>query len=132
MSHSAANERRALHVPLAVLGLVALAYTVGLVLLYLQHPADGVTGNAVALFVADETEFAPGYSEERFMAIEAGMTRAQVLGLLGAPLRGYRADWDGSVWWAYSRKERSPNFRSRLIVFRDERVVDRVQELYLD
>jgi len=59
---------------------------------------------------AIDTQFAPGYSEEAFRSIRAGMTEEEVLALLGEPL--YASEWDESyrqwtehapcVCWSYS------------------------------
>lgn len=83
----------------------------------------------IFLFTFD-TEYAPGYSEEAFRAVEIGDSREKVLGLLGQPLRVYGLD--GKVQ-SYSRSPSGSNYLMRDIVLDSEgRVVEIWKQIYWD
>lgn len=48
------------------------------------------------------TIFALGYSEVKFEQVKPGMSKAQVLSLLGPPLKEEAGAFD--TWWVYSRQ----------------------------
>ena len=75
----------------------------------------------------DVTEFAPTYTEEAFDRVSPGMSKADVLELLGAPLQEQkltpRAGYDEV--WRYSRSSNGiGNFWFRIVVFKEGRVVE--------
>ena len=83
----------------------------------------------IFLFTFD-TEYAAGYSEEAFRAVEIGDSREEVMCLLGQPLRVYGLD--GKVQ-SYSRSPSGSNYLMRDIVLDSEgRVVEIWSQLYWD
>ena len=80
------------------------------------------------------TEYAPGFSEKAFSAVEIGDTEAQVLDLLGEPLERDPSQQDPSyVYLRYSRaRGRSDTHRARIILLRDGRVTRVWHEVYVD
>jgi len=83
----------------------------------------------VFIFTFD-TEYAPGYSEEAFRAVEIGDSREEVMCLLGQPLRVYGL---GGEVLSYSRSPSGSNYLMRDIVLDSEgRVVEIWSQLYWD
>lgn len=77
----------------------------------------------------ESTIYASKYNEEMFWKISEGMTKSEVLSLLGPPL------WksgDNEKNWNYSNQKKS-NYRQRIIIFdENNKVCDREIGLYLD
>lgn len=67
-------------------------------------------------YPAIDTRFAPGYGEAAFAAVQPGMTKVEVLQLLGPPLNAQRDQaWayseDGACpWWDFAWLARSVQF----------------------
>jgi hypothetical protein len=67
----------------------------GIIVLAVQTwSLDGVDGEALALILPDDTEYAAGYSDRAFRSVREGMTKQMVTDLLGKPL------WES---WHYSQ-----------------------------
>jgi hypothetical protein len=83
----------------------------------------------IFLFTFD-TEYAPGYSEEAFRAVEIGDSREEVLCLLGQPLRVYGLNGDVL---SYSISPSGSNYLVRAIVLDSEgRVMEIRSQIYWD
>ncbi len=83
----------------------------------------------IFLFTFD-TEYAPGYSEDAFRAVEIGDSSEEVLCLLGQPLRVYGLN--GEVL-SYSRSPSGSNYLMRDIVLDSEgRVAEIWSQIYWD
>jgi hypothetical protein len=81
-------------------------------------------------FFTFDTEYASGYSEEAFRAVEIGDSKEEILSLLGQPLRVYGID--GEVQ-SYSRSPSGSNYLMRDIVLDSEgRVVEIRSQVYWD
>jgi hypothetical protein len=81
-------------------------------------------------FFTFDTEYAPGYSEEAFRAVEIGDSKEEVLSLLGQPLRVYGMDREVQ---SYSRSPSGSNYLMRDIVLDSEgRVVEIRSQVYWD
>lgn len=77
----------------------------------------------------ESTIYAPKYNEKIFWRISEGMTKSEVLALLGPPL------WesgDNKKNWNYTNQKKS-NYRQRIITFDESNnVCDKKIGLYLD
>jgi hypothetical protein len=93
---------------------------------------EGLSPLSIMPFL-DRTEYAPGYSNRRFLELRAGMTRDEVIGLLGQPLGAYASyeDWRNETW-VYSRTARSANYRRRAVEFQKGVVTETVRGIYYD
>jgi outer membrane protein assembly factor BamE (lipoprotein component of BamABCDE complex) len=85
------------------------------------------------LYPSIDTRFAPGYSEGGFERVKVGMTKAEVLSLLGPPFdpgtvgqSSWHYTQDGKCFWA------DWAWLDRTVVFRDERVVEKIARIYYD
>jgi hypothetical protein len=90
---------------------------------------DGAIGLPLAPFT--DTEYAPRYSHLRFMKLRIGMTRAEVIDLVGEPLS---RDQNGSLeFWRYSRSPGDTHYRVRVVLFDPAgRVFKIASEFYVD
>ena len=90
-----------------------------------------------------DTKYAPNYNERSFGRVEVGMTKDQVLALLGPPLDthgfyrshpAYKAS--GDEVWSYTSDGAAPwgdwAWLSREVIFRGDSVVQRVNWTYYD
>jgi hypothetical protein len=85
-----------------------------------------------AILLGHSTIYAPGYNESRFRAIRVGMTVSQVERLVGYPLERREPGWGvGDDLWLYTWK-RSGHFRRRWVVFLNGKVVEVINDFYVD
>ena len=85
------------------------------------------------LYPAIDTRFAPGYSETAFEKVKVGMTKDEVLSLLGPPFdpgtvgqNRWHYSQDGACFWA------DWAWLSRAVLFKDDRVVEKIARVYYD
>jgi outer membrane protein assembly factor BamE (lipoprotein component of BamABCDE complex) len=86
------------------------------------------------LYPSIDTRYASGFTESNFEKVQVGMTKDEVVSLLGDPLGGIsvrsRSRWsytqDGNCRWA------DWAWFGREVVFRDDRVVEKVSCIYYD
>ena len=93
--------------------------------------AEFKTGLLTAL-EPEDTIYAAGFSECSFDQVQVGMTEAEVIELLGEPLRKEnRESWHH---WVYAgKKPGGDNFRIRQVVFSTNRkVVEVLSDFYVD
>jgi hypothetical protein len=86
------------------------ALMVWLVLVWLIGSTDPVRQALVRWIVRAETEYANGYSEQRFATISPGMTPTEVTGVMGEPM---------AQWWEYPPV---PTRECRVVRFANDRV----------
>lgn len=74
----------------------------------------------------DNTRFAAGYNDAKFLRIRPGMSKAEVISLLGEPLRKDMIDGRNYVEvWRYTDAPQKSNYWFRVIRFdKDEKVAD--------
>jgi hypothetical protein len=65
------------------------------------------------------TRYSPLYSEEKFRALQVGMTVSEMERIIGTPIS--KTEWeDGTVLWAYSdRKDDTCDFERRWVLVRN-------------
>lgn len=96
---------------------------------------DGLAGLVWGALLPEDTVYAPGYTDAGFRRVHLGMSYDEVLGQLGEPQRTWPLDGssdgaEGGARWSYSPSD--TNFRCRVLLFRDRRVVDKHAEFYVD
>ena len=85
-----------------------------------------------AILHPHSTAYAPGYNESRFRAVRIGMATSQVERLAGSPLERRPAWWPaGDDLWLYTRGRTSTG-RRRWVVFRKGKVVEVINNFYVD
>ncbi len=75
------------------------------------------------------TEYAPGYTESAFLAVQIGDSRERVIELLGEPLRVHEWDTIGETL-IYSRSPTGKHFRLRTISINSEGYVRQVHRIF--
>lgn len=106
------------------------------VLTYIHNSLlDGLDGwfltTVLGLGKDEDTEYAPGYSDQAFRKVRIGMTAREVIATLGPPLDKANLSGGREVWrWSRSRADRS--YRVRAILFVDGKVIAINSEFYLD
>jgi len=92
---------------------------------------DGLEGLIFGLLLKEDTEYASGYTDAGWRSIQVGMTQADVRAVLGEPLQVWQ-NRSGSVSMRWSRSPGSTNYRSRVLLLENDRVVKKHAEFYLD
>ena len=81
-----------------------------------------------------DTHYADGFSEKTFAQVRVGMTKEQVLELLGAPLGDPSAQANSQ--WNFTRDGKCSwtdwAWLGRTIVFKDGRVVEKIARVWYD
>ena len=70
----------------------------------------------MSIFVGEATVYAKGFSESKFRSIKVGMKTADLLSIIGPPLK--RAPWGSlpEVWYYTDQKTITDNFWRRWVV----------------
>jgi hypothetical protein len=104
----------------------------GMYVLFCLDGFEGLSPLSIMPFV-DRTEYVAGYSNRRFLEVRAGMTRDEVIRLVGQPFGAFASyeDWRNETW-VYSRTAGSANYRRRLVKFQSGIVTSTVRGIYYD
>ena len=82
---------------------------------------DNLGGLIFPLFLEEDTEYAPGYSDKAFRKVVDGMTESDVYALLGQPLSTlYSRDGETAMTW--TRSPSGKYYRWRVVYFVDGKV----------
>jgi hypothetical protein len=92
---------------------------------------DGWEGTAISLVFGHDTQYAAGYTALGFFRVQPGMTEAEVVRLIGAPLSRYQ-DSDGDFTLTWTRSAHKSDYRMRTVQFSSGRVVGKYSDLYID
>lgn len=92
---------------------------------------DGLDGFLFSLVLREDTEYAPGYSDDAFSAVHAGMSGQRVLELLGEPLQRVSSEGHAETW-RYSRSPSDSHYGVRAIRLVEGHVVAVFHEFYVD
>lgn len=121
--------RLRVHTHVLVFAAVALFAGVLLAPLVLLDGPMGLFG----IMLLPDTEYAPGYSNWRFLQVREGMSAAEVRALLGEPLSvNEMQSATGGKVWIYSRSPHDTHFRCRVLVFHGSVVTEVHTEFYVD
>jgi len=81
----------------------------------------------------NNTIWAPGFSESKYSSIRTGMTKEQIIKILGEPVRKWDRDYPDGAWSYSWQKEGDDIFDRRDITFsRDGQVTGVYREFYMD
>ena len=84
--------------------------------IYNYFALDNLGGLIFPLFLKEDTEYAPGYSDQAFRKIAAGMTQTEVFTELGQPLSTLYSR-DGETAMAWTRSPSGEHYRWRVVYF---------------
>ena len=108
-----------------------LCLCIGVRLYRSYSPLDGIGGMVWGVILAEDTVYAPGYTEANFVRVSVGMSLHQVYSLVGPPLDVW-TNKDSSLGMKWSKSPRDTNFRCRVLEFANGKVVDKHAEFYVD
>jgi len=95
---------------------------------------DGLGGNFYSLLFREDTVYTPGYANSKYRSIEKGMTKAEVIGIIGQPFytnKDSKAKGIEERWW-YSRSPSDNHYRMREVRFVNDVVSRKVHYFYVD
>ena len=100
---------------------------------------DGVNAELFSIFFRERTNYAINYSHKKFNNVQIGMTKEDVLSLIGEPIsirKPYRNSKHIDKWnyisFVYSKCIDGSHYRVREIYFLGDKVVDKLSYLYID
>jgi hypothetical protein len=126
LEHAWRNRLRAAALQVALLAFASVIAIELAPLMVLDGPVS-----LLGFMLRPDTEYAPGYSDWRFLKVREGMSTTEVTSLLGTPLRIYESDHREQVWM-YSRSPHDTHYRCRSVIVRDAVVVEIHSEFYFD
>ena len=114
---------------------ILLVLATFIVLSYEFLSLDGIGGIVLPLAFPDSTIYSARWSYWRYRRVREGMSAAEVMELLGPPIRQWNNDMENGkteTRFAYTGSSSDSHFRVRQIVFRDGKVVGKFHEYYVD
>ncbi|MEN3367954.1 MAG: SmpA / OmlA family [Verrucomicrobiota bacterium] len=102
--------------------------------LYCGHCRSVTDRILFTLFLRDDApEFARGYSDRAFDSVTKGMSKADVRHLLGDPLQSQSSDAKShDEIRRYTRAPQDRNFWFRIVLFKNDQVVDAKGDYFVD
>lgn len=91
---------------------------------------DGVKGLVFPIVFPDSTVYAPNYKEDAFRKLSLGMSKQDVIRVLGPPLE--KDTCDGLERWRYSGSSSDSHYRVRQLIFKNGHVVERTAFYLVD
>jgi len=113
-------------------GLLALVLMLALGVLVQLASEDGLAGELFLLTFGEDTEYAPGYSSEKFHSIEVGDPERLVLAELGDPLEIVESVERESRVLFFTRSPSSTHYRLRAVRVTNGEVEKVLSEVYVD
>lgn len=93
---------------------------------------DGYTGLLFRILLnTDDTVYARDYTDNNFLALKRGMTKQQVIWLLGRPFAEFNRTGN-AISMQYSKSPRDTHYRARAVLLQDNKVVDIISYYYVD
>ena len=92
---------------------------------------DGVLGLLGETFYVDQTNYAPGYSDYNFIRIRVGMSKGEVLKLIGEPIEWKTIPASETIGY-WSQACCAGNYKNRVVMFREDVVYKVFSEYYWD
>lgn len=92
---------------------------------------DGYSGLALSILNAEDTKYSVNYSSKKFLKIKNGMTKQEVIDILGDPITEWVPE-DNINGLQYSESPKSTHYRLRQIYLKDNKVIDRISYYYID
>jgi outer membrane protein assembly factor BamE (lipoprotein component of BamABCDE complex) len=109
--------------------LVVVAFLAAAAFALDRYLLDGLVDSTHALFVREDTRYAPGYTDAAFRRVKIGMTQKQVSDLLGTPFARLPFSGGQTTWW-FSRNSEVYGSRERAIVFRNGVVAEKLHHFH--
>ena len=114
------------------LGIVSLL-VVGLCFLHFLT-LDGLAGNFSGLLFEEDTVYASEYSNSKYLSIQNGMTKTEVVSIIGQPFytnEDFKIKEPEERWW-YSKSPGDTHYRMREVRFINDVVSRKVHYYHVD
>lgn len=93
---------------------------------------DGYTGLLFRILLnSDDTLYNKNYSDANFLALKRGMTKQQVVWLLGRPFAEFNRT-GGALSMQYSKSPNDTHYRARAVRLQNNKVIDIISYYYVD
>jgi len=93
---------------------------------------DGYTGLLFRILLnTDDTVYARDYTDKNFLALRRGMTKQQVIWLLGRPFAEFNRTGN-AISMQYSKSPNDTHYRVRAIRLQNNKVIDIISYYYVD
>ena len=92
---------------------------------------DGYSGLLLNTLLVEETKFSENYSHKKFLKIKEGMTKEEVLKIIGNPIVEWNPQNDIDAL-QYSESPSSTHYRLRQVYLKDNKVAERISYFYID
>lgn len=93
---------------------------------------DGYTGLLFRILLkTDDTVYTKGYTDRNFLALKRGITKQQVIWLLGRPFAEFNRTGN-AISMQYSKSPNDTHYRARTIRLQNDKVIDIISYYYVD
>lgn len=118
-----------------ITGIIAVAFLFTAVMCRFVVPKlqlDGYTGLLFRILLnTDDSFYAKDYTDKNFLALKRGMTKQQVVWLLGRPFAEFNRS-GGTISMQYSKSPNDTHYRARAVRLQNNKVVDIISYYYVD
>jgi hypothetical protein len=112
--------------------LIATVAATAVIVVYLWGAKD-LIGEVVLFAMGDDTEYAAGFTEEKFDAIRVGDAEDRVLAILGDPIKLVESRSNERTHvLLYATSPRSTHYRRRVVVIADSVVKEVISDIWVD
>jgi hypothetical protein len=93
---------------------------------------DGYTGLLFRILLnTDDTLYTKDYTDKNFLVLKRGMTKQQVVQLLGRPFAEFNSS-GSTISMQYSKSPNDTHYRARAVRLQNNKVVDIISYYYVD
>ena len=118
-----------------ITGIISVAFLFTAVMCRFTVPKlqlDGYTGLLFRILLnTDDTVYAKDYTDKNFLALKRGMTKQQVVWLLGRPFAEFNRT-GSAISMQYSKSPNDTHYRARAVRLQNNKVVDIISYYYVD
>ena len=112
--------------------IVLILFLIGLKQIIPSLKLDGYSGLLISISLfTDDTKYSENYSGWKFLKIKKGMTKNQVYDILGKPIAVFTRE-KGVESLQYSKSPKDTHYRIRQVYMKDNKVIERFSEFYVD
>lgn len=92
---------------------------------------DGYSGLLLNIDLVEDTKYSENYSHKKFLNIKAGMSKEEVLKIIGNPIVEWNPQNDINAL-QYSESPSDTNYRLRQVYLKDNKVTECISYFYVD
>jgi len=118
-----------------ITGIISVAFLFTAVMCRFTVPKlqfDGYTGLLFRILLnTDDTVYAKDYTDKNFLALKRGMTKQQVVWLLGRPFSEFNRT-GSALSMQYSKSPNDTHYRARAVRLQNNKVIEIISYYYVD